>query len=330
MDFALDPDITDFASSIDSLLGKSDMPAVIRSWAAGDTDPGTRVWSRIAETSATALLIPESAGGADATAVETVVALEVLGRHAVPGPVVESVMVAPRIVAALSGNADVDDAAGEIAGGAFVSVAAPGVSPFAPDPHVAAHTWVAVDDAVFTAEPGESRRSVDRARTVSAPTPGAQIAAVSTTDIVNHGALGTAAQLQGLGQAMLDMSVDYANQRKQYGKFIGQYQALKHQLADVAVALEMSRPLLWAGALALAENPDDPDAATRDVSAARVAVADAAYLAARTALQIHGAIGYTLEHDLGLWLTKTRALQTAWGTQSFHRGRVFDAIQGAR
>src|SRR5699024_5837756 len=125
---------------------------------------------------------------------------------------------------------------------------------------------------------------------------------------------------------MLTMSVDYATQRKQYGKLIGEYQALKHQLAEVAIALEMARPLLWAGALAIAENPGDPDAAVRDVSAARVAVSDAAYLAARTALQIHGAIGYTLEHDLGLWLTKTRALQTAWGTQSYHRGRVLDTV----
>ncbi|WP_255542027.1 acyl-CoA dehydrogenase family protein, partial [Dietzia sp. SYD-A1] len=90
------------------------------------------------------------------------------------------------------------------------------------------------------------------------------------------------------------------------------------------------RPLLWAGALAIAENPDDPVAAARDVSAARVAVADAAYLSARTALQIHGAIGYTLEHDLGLWLTKTRALQTAWGTQGHHRRRVLDRLENAR
>ena len=56
----------------------------------------------------------------------------------------------------------------------------------------------------------------------------------------------------------------------------------------------------------------------------------AAYLSARTALQVHGAIGYTLEHDLGLWLTKTRALQTAWGTQSFHRGRVLDTLGATR
>lgn len=328
MDFAIDPDITDFAASIDSLLTKSDMPTVIRSWAAGDTAPGTAVWGRVAETGAAALLVPEEAGGAGATSVEAVTALEVLGRHAVPGPVVESVMVAPRIAAAL--GTDAGDVAGELAGGALASVAAPGISPFAPDAGVAQYLWVADDDEVFTGTAGEIRRSVDRARTVTTPSRGGRVAAHSTVDLINHGAIGTAAQLLGLGTAMLEMSVDYAKQRKQYGKLIGEYQGLKHQLADVAIALEMARPLLWAGALAIAENPEEPEAAVRDVSAARVAVADAAYLSARTALQVHGAIGYTLEHDLGLWLTKTRALQTAWGTQSFHRGRVLDTLGATR
>lgn len=329
MEFALAPEIIDFSASIDSLLDRSDLPSVIRAWADGDTGPGTTLWGRVAETGAAALLVDEDAGGAGATAVEAVVALETLGRHAVPGPVVESLMVAPRIAAAL-GDGAAAEVSGELAAGALASVAVPGVSPFAPDAHAAAHLWIADDDEVFTGTADDGRPSVDRARTVSTPTPGERVATVSTVDLVNHGALGTAAQLLGLGRAMLDMSVDYAKQRSQYGKVIGQYQALKHQLADVAIALEMARPMLWAGALAIAENPDDPSAAVRDVSAARVAVADAAYLSARTALQIHGAIGYTLEHDLGLWLTKTRALQTAWGTQSYHRGRVLDSLEADR
>ncbi|HHX84139.1 MAG TPA: acyl-CoA dehydrogenase, partial [Actinomycetales bacterium] len=90
MQFALDPEIIDFAASIDSLLEKSDMPSVIRAWDAGDTDKGTAVWGRVAETGAAALLVPEEAGGAGATAIEAMVALEVLGKRAVPGPVVES------------------------------------------------------------------------------------------------------------------------------------------------------------------------------------------------------------------------------------------------
>jgi hypothetical protein len=57
-----------------------------------------------------------------------------------------------------------------------------------------------------------------------------------------------------------------------------------------------------------------------------VAAADAAYAAARTALQVHGAIGYTAEYDLGLWITKVRALVTSWGTPAFHRARVLQAL----
>ena len=62
------------------------------------------------------------------------------------------------------------------------------------------------------------------------------------------------------------------------------------------------------------------------MSAAKVSAADSAYLAARTALQVHGAIGYTEEHDLSLWLLKVRALVSAWGTRSFHRSRVLEAL----
>ncbi|HEX8627793.1 MAG TPA: acyl-CoA dehydrogenase family protein, partial [Catenuloplanes sp.] len=76
----------------------------------------------------------------------------------------------------------------------------------------------------------------------------------------------------------------------------------------------------------------DAPTAARDTSAAKVACADAAHRAARAALQVHGAIGYTAEYGLGRWLTKIRALLPAWGTQSEHRARVMAALlaQGGR
>ena len=92
------------------------------------------------------------------------------------------------------------------------------------------------------------------------------------------GALATAAQLVGAGQALLSAAVDYAKQRTQFGRVIGSYQAIKHKLADVHIALELARPLLYGAALSLAA--DSPDTA-RDVSAAKVAAAEAATLAAR-------------------------------------------------
>ena len=124
------------------------------------------------------------------------------------------------------------------------------------------------------------------------------------------GALATAAQLVGAGQAMLDASVEYAKQRSQFGRAIGSYQAIKHKLADVHIAVELARPLVYGAALSLADG--SPDTA-RDVSAAKVAAADAALLAARSSLQTHGAIGFTQEHDLSLLLLRVQALRSAWG-----------------
>ena len=100
-------------------------------------------------------------------------------------------------------------------------------------------------------------------------------------------------------------------QRRQFGREIGSYQAIKHALADVRIALDFARPLVYGAALGEISN-----------SAAKVAAADAAYLAARTGLQVHGAIGYTAEFDLSIWITKIRALVGAWGTPAWHRGRL--------
>jgi alkylation response protein AidB-like acyl-CoA dehydrogenase len=137
------------------------------------------------------------------------------------------------------------------------------------------------------------------------------------------GALATAAQLVGAGQSMLDMSVAYAKQRSQFGRIIGSYQAIKHKLADVHIALVLARPLVYGAALSLAE--DSPDAA-RDVSAAKAAASEAALLAARSSLQTHGAIGFTAEHDLSLWLLRVQALHSAWGDPTTHRRRVLEAL----
>jgi len=133
------------------------------------------------------------------------------------------------------------------------------------------------------------------------------------------GALACSAQLLGAGRALLEASVRHAGVRVQFGRPVGAFQAVKHRLADVAIGLEFARPLLEAAGLALAG--DEPTAG-RDVSAAKVACADAAYRAARAALQVHGAIGYTAEHDLSRFLLQVRALVPAWGSQAEHRARV--------
>ena len=117
--------------------------------------------------------------------------------------------------------------------------------------------------------------------------------------------------------------VEYAKTRKQFGREIGSFQALKHQLADLMLAVEFARPLVYRAAYSLAEGKTT---ASRDVSAAKVNAAQAGEHAARTAIQVHGAIGYTDELDLQYWLKRVWWLVPSWGDAIHHRARVAAAV----
>ncbi|MCW6007647.1 acyl-CoA dehydrogenase, partial [Micromonospora sp. CPCC 205371] len=165
--------------------------------------------------------------------------------------------------------------------------------------------------ALASVAPGRRPFEVQDGQSMGGPPPD------SLGRALDLGALACAAHLLGAGRALLETAVEYAKQRVQFGSAIGRFQAVKHALADVAVGLEFARPLLYAAAVTLAP---------RDVSAAKVACAGAANRAARAALQVHGAIGYTEEYGLGRWLTRVRALTAAWGTSPEHRARVLAAL----
>jgi len=142
-------------------------------------------------------------------------------------------------------------------------------------------------------------------------------------DALDRGALNVAGQLVGLAQRMLDMSIDYAAQRKQFGRPIGSFQAVKHHLADVATKIEFARPVLYRAAYALAQR--EPQRALR-VSHAKLACAEAAWSAARKAIQVHGAMGYTWEVDLQMFMKRAWVLDAAWGDRGFHKARLADAL----
>lgn len=171
------------------------------------------------------------------------------------------------------------------------------------------------------------RPSLDPARhlTLTHPHPGGELLATgphvtrAAAHALTWARLATAAQALGVGLALLDRTVEYVKQRTQFGVPIGSFQAVKHQLADAKIALEFARPLLFGAALSMAP---------ADVAAAKVTAGEAAYATARTALQLHGAIGYTAEYDLSLWLTKARALRTAWGSPAECRAEVLGALSG--
>jgi alkylation response protein AidB-like acyl-CoA dehydrogenase len=140
---------------------------------------------------------------------------------------------------------------------------------------------------------------------------------------LDRAALGVAAQLVGLADHMLTTTVDYAKERKQFGVPIGSFQAVKHHLADVALALEFARPLVYRAAWSIAHDDDDR---SMHVDMAKARASEAASLAGRVALQVHGAIGYTTEYDLHLWMKRAWALAASWGDSSWHNTRVGRAI----
>ena len=145
------------------------------------------------------------------------------------------------------------------------------------------------------------------------------------TTLGDRAAMGTAAVLVGVADRLVAMAARYAQERSQFGKPIGSFQAVKHLLADALVRVEFARPFVYRAAWSLTE--DDPDAGLH-ASMAKAMASDAATLAARTALQVHGAIGYTWEHDLHLWMKRAWALAAAWGDAAAHRARVLDICLG--
>ncbi|WP_328783467.1 acyl-CoA/acyl-ACP dehydrogenase [Streptomyces canus] len=311
MRFLLDAEQREFTASLDAMLTAADTPSVVRDWSRGDHAGGRALWRRIAEAGVFALAVPEAYEGLGQHPVELALAFVELGRHAAPGPLVETVVAATlltepgpakRLLPAL--------AAGET------------MATVARDHGYALDGEAAGIRLSLTAEglrlaPGHGpvRPSLDPARRLTPLDPGGELLATDPplAPALLLARLTTAAQALGVGLALLDRTVAHVKQRTQFGVPIGSFQAVRHQLADAKIALEFARPLVLGAALTMTEE---------DVAAAKVTACEAAYATARTALQLHGAIGYTAEYDLSLWLTKARALRTAWGSPDECRDTV--------
>lgn len=318
MRFLLDSEQRAFAASLDAMLTAADTPRVIREWSRGEHDSGRALWRRVADAGVLALAVPETYEGMGPCPVELAVAFVELGRHAVPGPLVETVTAAA-LLASLDDTGPAKRLLPALASGEATATVATGS--YALDADMAdvrlTLSGAELHLAPLPAEP--PRASLDPARRRSLLPSGGELLAggpqvtAATDHALTTARLTTAAQALGVGLALLDMTVAHVRQRTQFGVPIGSFQAVKHQLADAKLALEFARPLLLGAALTMTP---------ADVAAAKVTACEAAYRTARTALQLHGAIGYTSEYDLSLWLTKARALRTAWGSPDECRAAV--------
>jgi alkylation response protein AidB-like acyl-CoA dehydrogenase len=335
MRFGFSEDQLAFRDAVRDLLTKAAGPETLRAVWDGPLgyDPG--LWSQLAEMGVLGLLAPESAGGLGLTEVDLVLILEEIGRAAVPGPLVEHAAVA---IPALAGAHD-DTSAAEC--GKWIAAAASGdIVVTAGASGASAVTYAAGADLVLVPHDGVVcvvRRdditvegepcSVDRSRRFAAvtfdcatPLPGVDLQVFEA-----RGATATAAVLCGLAAHLIEATAAYVKERHQFGVPIGSFQAVKHHLANALIALEHARPAVYCAAWSIATGQPT---LSRDASFAKAYANEAAATAARVALQCHGAIGYTFEHDLHLWLKRVWSLQQAWGDTAHHRAQVATAILG--
>jgi len=141
-----------------------------------------------------------------------------------------------------------------------------------------------------------------------------------------RGALMTAALLIGLAQKMIDLSSAYALDRTQFGKPIGSFQAVKHMLADVAVRIEFAKPAVYRAAYSLSEN--NPKSALH-CAHAKLMSAQAAELACKNSIQAHGAMGYTWEMDLHIYMRKAWSMMACWGNEDKQQDIIFKTLSSS-
>jgi alkylation response protein AidB-like acyl-CoA dehydrogenase len=336
MRFAFDADQREFARALREFLESECTPKDLRAIAEGEGGRSAERWSGLAEMGVVGLTAPEDQGGLGLNEVDLVLLMEEAGRAALPEPLAETTAVAIPMLR---------DHAPQPIRERWLPAAAKGQVTIAvglrgmPDVAHAGSADVVLlegeDSIHLLPHDGvtlTSRRSVDPTRPLYAvdwrPTdesplvdgPSARDAAGTAFD---RGALAAAAHLLGAAGRVIEMAAAYAKERVQFGKPIGSFQAVKHHLASTLVRLEFVRPVVYRAAWSVATG--QPTRA-RDVSMAKATASDVALLAGRTSLQIHGAIGYTEEHDLHLWLKRIRALASAWGTATWHRVRVGRAV----
>ena len=261
------------------------------------------------------ITVPESAGGLGMTVEDLVPLLIECGRAGLPDPVSGSALVAAAVVPEARLDA--------VAGGLAVAV---GDNPLVAQSLGADAVLMIDGDAVtladdFTAEPVDA---VDAARGLGRVTiGGGERLDVDAGRVRSLAALGAAAELVGLAQTMADMTVEYVSERKQFGVPIGSFQAVKHHLADATLQLQFAGPLVLRAGYSIAHDDADADV---HVSMAKAKASDAAMAVAGAALQCHGAIGYTVECDLHLYMKRVWGLAEAFGSAAEHRRLVRGAL----
>jgi alkylation response protein AidB-like acyl-CoA dehydrogenase len=337
--FAFTEDQKLFRDALRALLEKECTADVVRrAWDAETNGRSPSLWGKMAELGVTGLAVPEAHGGLGLSDIDFVLLLEESGRAALPEPLVETSAVGvPLLVETASAEQCATWLPRVAIGQARLALGLESAA-FVADAHVADLLLLQRGDELY-AVPRDGvtltpEHSVDGARRLFrvtwSPSPATRVASGpaarrALARAFDRGALGVSAMLLGLARHLIDVTVEYVKVRKQFGSAIGSFQAVKHHLADALVKLEFARPVVYRAAYSMSRAPDS---GSLHVSMAKAYASDAALLAARAALQCHGAIGYSYEHDLHLWMKRAWALAAAWGDASWHRARAGTLVLG--
>ncbi|MDO9075496.1 MAG: acyl-CoA dehydrogenase [Rubrivivax sp.] len=319
-----------FTAPFERLLSDRCPPAVVRQIEAGGSPRA--LWSTLTESGFLDALVPEAQGGAGLALAEAFPLFVAEGRHALPLPVAHTMLV--RAVLAHAGQTPPD---GILAIAAQARLGADGSITCAGTPTGLLADWIAVDRPVGTDDSGKDSNddggwwllpAADARRDGSGihgslradlhwpALPASAVVSSASSAWRDAGAALAAAQLAGALERVLTMTVDFANQREQFGRSIGKFQAIQHQLAQLAEHVAASRIAAQIGCSGAGLWPVPLRAAL-----AKSRTSEAAALAAPMAHAVHGAIGVTTEFDLQLYTRRLHEWRTDFGAET-HWNRV--------
>lgn len=336
MDFTFSEDQLLFQQSVRDFLLNEVTPETIRATWDTETGRSDALWAQLAEMGLTGVTVAEAYGGLGMNELDFVLLAQEAGYVALPEPLVHVALVAvPTLLA--SGDEALQQAwLPKIAAGEARVVVGLEQNLLVEDAHVADLLLLERGGALYAVTPEQARLranpSVDPSRRLFAVDfdpdqaqclAGTAEAAGLIEAALDRGALALAAQSLGLAQRMIDLAVQYTSERQQFGVAIGTFQAVKHHMANIAYKLEYARAPLARAAYAVSHAAAD---ASVHVSHAKLAACEVADLAAKNAMQVHGAMGYTWEVDLHLYMKKAWAYTNTWGDAAFHRSRVAEFV----
>ena len=317
-----------------------------------DTAYDPKLWAKLVEQGYTGIIFPEEFGGVGLGTLELIVLMEEAGRALLPGPFFSTVALAGSVLLAIASTDQKKKYLTAISrGDARATVALPEASAswapgdvqmtavngklkgqklFVPDAAVADWIIVVARNGIFLVDSkaGGVRISpmlgMDLTRKLysvqfdNAPAEklGETVGISRALDVATAA---LAAELVGGMQRTLDLTVEYAKTRKQFGKPIGMFQAVQHQCADMYLETESSRSAAYYAAWALEENT--PDAASA-ASIAKIYASDASRTVGNRGIQVQGGMGFTWENDVHLYYRRAKASETALGDSTFHRERL--------